>query len=88
LLRCLLSPQFFDRLWRLIQIVVPSPYCKEAGILVVLLGFLVARTFLSIKISEVNGSIVKAIVDRQFTTVSDNSCSWVQSRDYALFVKG
>jgi ABC-type uncharacterized transport system fused permease/ATPase subunit len=39
---------------------------KEAGYLFTLAGFLVVRTFLSIKISEVNGSIVKAIVERNW----------------------
>ncbi len=39
-------------------------YCEETGYLSVLLVFLIGRTFLSIKISEVNGSIVKAIVER------------------------
>lgn len=60
--------RFLKQLFRLLKIAVPTKFCTETFYLAVLLGFLVVRTFLSIKISEVNGSIVKAIVERQFYT--------------------
>lgn len=60
--------KFIARLKRLLEVAVPGLWTKEVMYLLILLSFLVARTFLSIKISEVNGSIVKAIVERDFHT--------------------
>jgi ATP-binding cassette, subfamily D (ALD), member 3 len=64
--RVKIDSKFFARLNQLLKIAVPGWQSKEAFYLVTLLGFLVCRTFLSIKISEVNGSIVRAIVERNF----------------------
>lgn len=49
----------------LLLIVLPSPKTKESFYLVVLTVLLVLRTFMSIWISEINGGIVKAIVNRK-----------------------
>lgn len=62
------NKEFFQRLKKLLTIAVPTWTCREMKLLVVLAMFLVGRTFLSIKISEVNGTIVKAIVERKFYT--------------------
>lgn len=48
------------------KIVIPSWWSTEAKYSYVLFGLLVARTVMSIWIAEVNGNIVKAIVDRDF----------------------
>lgn len=55
------------RIKELIKIVVPSYKTKEAFYLVILTGLLVMRTYLSIWLADVNGQVVKAIVNRNFS---------------------
>lgn len=57
---------FFKRILGLLKIVVPSWKSKEVLDLSLLTILLVARTFLSIYISSINGRIVKAIVELNF----------------------
>jgi len=45
---------------------VPNYTCKESKYLVILSLLLVLRTYMSIWLAEVNGKIVKSIVDRNF----------------------
>jgi hypothetical protein len=54
---------FLRKLYRLIKIVIPKLISRETLGIASLSALLVLRTVLSIYISEVNGSIVKAIVD-------------------------
>ncbi len=54
---------FFKRLYELFKIVIPTWHCKEVGYISLLTGLLFIRTFLSIYLASVNGSIVKAIVN-------------------------
>lgn len=54
---------FFKRIWKLIKIVIPKWNSKETLNLLTLTVFLVIRTFLSIHIANVNGKIVKAIIN-------------------------
>jgi ATP-binding cassette subfamily D (ALD) protein 3 len=56
---------FFKSLAGLVAIVVPSWKSWEACNLLLLSGLLVVRTYMSIAISTINGSIVKAIVSRE-----------------------
>lgn len=58
---------FFRKLRRLLKIGFPTLVCKETGYLVALAVFLATRTFLSIKIAEVNGSIVRSIVTQKYS---------------------
>lgn len=53
---------FFKRMSELLKIVIPNWKCVEVKDLVLLTAFLVARTFLSIYISTVQGRIVKSII--------------------------
>lgn len=57
---------FFEKIQKLLKNVVPSANCKESKYLVILSLLLVLRTYMSIWLAEVNGKIVKAIVDRNF----------------------
>ena len=57
---------FFKRVWKLIKIVIPSWKCVETLNLLNLTVFLVVRTFLSIYIANVNGRIVKAIINANY----------------------
>lgn len=59
---------FWTKLLVLISIAIPGPVSREGFYLAVLAGVLGIRTFLSIKITGVNGEIVKAIVQRDFTS--------------------
>lgn len=54
--------KFFKKLLKLLKIAMPNILGRELLILVLLSAFLILRTILSIQISDVNGSIVKAIV--------------------------
>ena len=55
---------------KLLVVAFPNRFGRETVTMGILGVFLVARTFLSIRISEVNGLIVKAIVDRNLSLVS------------------
>ena len=57
---------FFDKIKKLLKIVVPNANCKEVKYLVILSLLLVLRTYMSIWLADVNGKIVKSIVDRNF----------------------
>ena len=58
---------FLARIKELLKIAVPSYKTKEFVYLVVLTGLLVVRTYLSIWLADVNGQVVKAIVNRNFS---------------------
>lgn len=58
--------EFWRKIKKLFKICLPNWYCKEARYSYVLFCLLVARTILSIWIAEVNGTIVKAIVEKDF----------------------
>ena len=56
---------FFFRLWKLIKIVIPSWKSREFLYICSLSVLLVARTMISISLSDVKGRIVKNIVKRK-----------------------
>ncbi|OMJ84950.1 hypothetical protein SteCoe_13859 [Stentor coeruleus] len=60
------NAQFIKRLWPLIKIVIPSWKSREVLNLVTLSVLLVARTFMSVSISDIKGKIVKTIVKQDF----------------------
>ena len=55
-----------ERIKVLIKLAVPSYKTKEALYLAVLTGLLVIRTYMSIWLADVNGQVVKAIVNKDF----------------------
>ena len=57
---------FFEKIKKLINVVVPKLNCKESKYLVILSLLLVLRTYMSIWLADVNGKIVKSIVERNF----------------------
>ena len=61
--------KFVANLRRLLRIAIPALWSREVGYLFILAFFLVVRTVLSIRIADVNGKIVKSIVNRKFWTV-------------------
>ena len=60
-----IDKSFFLYLKNLLKICVPSLWSKEAGALALHTGFLVTRTMISIIIAKLDGTIVKAIVERK-----------------------
>ncbi|KAJ3116602.1 hypothetical protein HDU96_009261 [Phlyctochytrium bullatum] len=56
---------FFRRLIRILKIIIPGVTSKEFLLLNLFSGFLVARTFLSLYVAELDGSIVSALVRGQ-----------------------
>jgi hypothetical protein len=58
---------FWQRIKFLVKIVIPTWKCVEVFDLLLLTLFLVFRTFLSIYLAGVNGRIVKAIIEMDFS---------------------
>lgn len=58
---------FWERLCRLAKIVFPSMKSREARYVYLLTVLLVARTLMSIWLADVNGKVVKAIVNKSFS---------------------
>lgn len=52
------------RIQKLLKIAIPSYKTREATMIFILSALLVLRTYMSIWISDINGNIVKSIVDR------------------------
>ncbi len=63
-----IDKNFFLYLKNLFRICVPGLWSKEAGALSLHTAFLVTRTIISIIIAKLDGSIVKAIVERKQVT--------------------
>ncbi|KAI1084840.1 ABC transporter transmembrane region 2-domain-containing protein [Whalleya microplaca] len=66
-----LNREFFRSLLRLLRIVVPGLRSKETRLLISHSFFLVVRTLISLKVAEMDGAIVKALVrgsGREFLT--------------------
>lgn len=57
-----LNREFFRSLLRLLKIVVPGWRSKEARLLISHSFFLVLRTLISVRVAEMDGAIVKALV--------------------------
>ncbi|KAI2466121.1 ABC transporter transmembrane region 2 [Annulohypoxylon bovei var. microspora] len=57
-----LNREFFKSLLRLLKIVVPGAKSKETRLLISHSFFLVVRTLISLKVAEMDGAIVKALV--------------------------
>lgn len=55
---------FLRRLWSLLRICIPGPFTKEMGMLVMHTGFLIARTWLSVVVANLDGLLVKTLVER------------------------
>ena len=58
--------EFLERTKKLLKIAIPKWKSKETFTIVMLTGLLFTRTYLSIWLADVNGSIVKALVNRCF----------------------
>lgn len=68
---------FLEELRDLLKIVMPTLYCKEALLLTLHTAALVFRTFLSIQVANLDGKIVKTIVDRNKTQFIKRLLQWL-----------
>lgn len=57
-----LNREFFKSLLKLLKIVIPGARSKETRLLISHSFFLVVRTLISLKVAEMDGAIVKALV--------------------------
>lgn len=74
---------FWIRINKLVRIVLPSYTCREARYIYFLTGLLVIRTLMSIWLADVNGRVVKAIVNKSFPEF----CQKVSSVPSTCFIK-
>lgn len=56
--------EFVRRVFELVKKLVPSWKCREAGQTLILSVLLVVRTWMSIWLADVNGRVVKAIINK------------------------
>ena len=80
------SREFFQRLRKLIGIMVPSLWSAEAGLLSLHTMTLMARTFLSIYVATLEGRMVKYIVRRDVKTFAFMMLRWFGVAIPATFI--
>ncbi len=85
-LKVAVDKDFVRRLKLLLSIVVPGFRSKELWLLVLHTGFLISRTFLSIYIASLDGSIVKSIVDRDAYVFMYRMLRWIAIAVPATYV--
>ena len=68
---------FVAELKDLLKIVLPNAYCKEAILLALHTLALVVRTFLSIQVANLDGKIVKTIVDKNKLQFVKRIAQWL-----------
>ena len=56
--------EFWERIFKLVKHVIPGWKCKEVTYIVFLAILLIIRTMMSIWLADVNGRVVKAIVNK------------------------
>lgn len=69
---------FLERIKVLLKIAIPSYKSREFIYVVVLTGLLVIRTYMSIWLADVNGQIVKAIVNRSLSEFLKRVCIFIK----------
>ena len=78
--------KFFKQLLKLIKIAIPRILSKEFALLVLHTASLVIRTFLSIYVAQLDGRIVKSIVERNIPKFSRHCTSWLLLAIPATFI--
>lgn len=77
---------FYKQLVRLVKILIPGFWSKEFGALAFHTATLVARTFLSVYVAKLDGSIVKTIVQRDVTKFLFQLMKWLLVAVPATFI--
>ncbi|XP_078678203.1 ATP-binding cassette sub-family D member 1-like [Branchiostoma floridae x Branchiostoma belcheri] len=81
-----INKDFFKQLLRLLKIIFPSVFTKEAGLLTLHSGSLVCRTFLSIYVAKLDGRIVRSIVRRDMRVFAALLAQWLAIAVPATFI--
>lgn len=81
-----LNWEFLFKLKRLIHLMIPRIWCREIGILSVHTICLISRTFLSIYVAAIEGSIVKFIVRRDLRQFIIGLLKWFSIAIPATFI--
>lgn len=71
------NPNFHKELQFLCKIMFPRLLCKQTGLLIMHTATLICRTFLSIYVAKLDGSLVKNIVQKDFTQFARNLTKWL-----------
>lgn len=81
-----LNLEFLLKLKKLMYIMIPRLWCREIGILGVHTACLISRTFLSIYVAAIEGSIVKFIVRRDLRQFIIGLMKWFSIAIPATFI--
>lgn len=81
-----LNLEFLFKLKRLLHIMIPRIWCREIGLLGVHTACLISRTFLSIYVAAIEGSIVKFIVRRDLRQFIMGLLKWFSIAIPATFI--
>ena len=77
---------FLEQLFKLLKISIPSVLSKEFGLLIFHTASLVSRTFLSIYVAQLDGRLVKSIVERDPRRFLTLIVSWLMVAVPATFI--
>lgn len=80
------NKEFFIQLKRLIKIIIPGPWSKSAALLYLHTLTLIARTFLSIYVAQLEGRVVKYIVRKDVFRFALMMTKWISIAIPATFV--
>lgn len=78
--------EFICQVLKLLRVSIPSPLCKEFLLLVLHTASLVSRTFLSIYVAQLDGRIVKSIVEQNPRLFLQHCINWLLVAIPATFV--
>lgn len=81
-----LNREFIRQIIKLLRISIPSVWTKEFGLLVVHTASLVSRTFLSIYVAQLDGKLVKSIVEGNVARFLTLIINWILVAIPATFV--
>lgn len=81
-----LNKEFLRQLLKLLRISIPSVWTEEFGLLVVHTASLVSRTFLSIYVAQLDGRLVKSIVEGNVPRFLTLIINWVLIAIPATFI--
>lgn len=81
-----LNREFIQQLLKLTSIMIPKPFCYETGLLCVHTLCLISRTFLSIYVASLEGTIVKHIVRKDVQRFIFTLAKWFGIAIPATFI--
>lgn len=80
------NKDFAVDLWKLVKLMIPGPMSPEVGLLTVHTSALITRTFLSIYVASMEGTMVKHIVRKDVRNFSIFLLKWLAVAVPATFI--